>query len=297
MYHDHGDTLAWQYTGSALVNRVETYRRTKASQWSSHSRDLLENIRRFYNNSMLDADKQAAINLFLGVDPSPPAYPANRPHYRQWYNPKHLEEPQHRVLEPTNDVFKEYYKPHILSQLDRLYAYTMNSTSRLHRARPHELVSPFESRLPSEMSDGPPVGPPRRVARRWLNAPEPTTQTQGVDDGAPRDPPHAIETLVRNLVEPPMADIEQRAQEYDWYTHYHADELISSRTIAEEKDLQLYIKAAQLAYGDDVEQVLDGEGGTPSWTMVYPEGREERGEEMVVVSKGNAQLYEKWLEA
>ncbi|TFY57215.1 hypothetical protein EVG20_g8632 [Dentipellis fragilis] len=26
MYHDHGDTLAMQYTGSALVNRVETYR-------------------------------------------------------------------------------------------------------------------------------------------------------------------------------------------------------------------------------------------------------------------------------
>lgn len=33
--------LAWQYTGSALVNRVDTYRRVKAAQWSSHSRDLL----------------------------------------------------------------------------------------------------------------------------------------------------------------------------------------------------------------------------------------------------------------
>lgn len=65
-YSDILLALAWQYTGSALVNRVETYRRTKAGgQWSSHSRDLLENIRRFYNNSMLDADKQAAINLFV----------------------------------------------------------------------------------------------------------------------------------------------------------------------------------------------------------------------------------------
>jgi hypothetical protein len=69
--------LAWQYTGSALVNRVETYRRTKAGgQWSSHSRDLLENIRRFYNNSMLDADKQAAINLFVSILASDPAYAA-----------------------------------------------------------------------------------------------------------------------------------------------------------------------------------------------------------------------------
>ncbi|KAF5343594.1 hypothetical protein D9757_013690 [Collybiopsis confluens] len=65
MYHDHGDTIALQYTGSALVNRVETYR--GMPHWNSHSRDIIENIRRFYTNSMLDADKQAAINLFLGI--------------------------------------------------------------------------------------------------------------------------------------------------------------------------------------------------------------------------------------
>ena len=69
--------LAYQYTGSAVVNR-DTYRPTKATQWTSHSRDLAreltrqdqqlttENIRRYFNNSILDADKQAAINLFVG---------------------------------------------------------------------------------------------------------------------------------------------------------------------------------------------------------------------------------------
>ncbi|KAF9511296.1 hypothetical protein BS47DRAFT_1395206 [Hydnum rufescens UP504] len=67
MYHDHGDSgallpwfspaftdmwdpdhsaIALQYTGSALVNRVETYRRMP--HWNSHSRDMIENIRRFY---------------------------------------------------------------------------------------------------------------------------------------------------------------------------------------------------------------------------------------------------------
>jgi hypothetical protein len=51
MYHDHGDTIALQYTGSALVNRVETYRRMP--HWNSHSRDIIENIRRFYTNSLL----------------------------------------------------------------------------------------------------------------------------------------------------------------------------------------------------------------------------------------------------
>ena len=69
MYHDHGDSeyfeseasrpreltsclgLALQYTGSALVNRVETYRRMP--HWNSHSRDIIENMRRFYTNNML----------------------------------------------------------------------------------------------------------------------------------------------------------------------------------------------------------------------------------------------------
>jgi hypothetical protein len=57
--------IALQYTGSALVNRVETYRRMP--HWNSHSRDIIENLKRFYVNSMLDADKQLAINIFLGI--------------------------------------------------------------------------------------------------------------------------------------------------------------------------------------------------------------------------------------
>lgn len=43
--------IALQYTGSALVNRVENYRRMP--HWNSHSRDIIENLRRFYTNSML----------------------------------------------------------------------------------------------------------------------------------------------------------------------------------------------------------------------------------------------------
>lgn len=47
----HTVAIALQYTGSALVNRVETYRRMP--HWNSHSRDIIENIRRFYTNSLL----------------------------------------------------------------------------------------------------------------------------------------------------------------------------------------------------------------------------------------------------
>lgn len=54
--------IALQYTGSALVNRVETYRRMP--HWNSHSRDMIENIRRFYANSMLGKTCSYDFNYF-----------------------------------------------------------------------------------------------------------------------------------------------------------------------------------------------------------------------------------------
>jgi hypothetical protein len=152
MYHDHGDTLAWQYTGSALVNRMDTYRRTKSRQWSSHSRDLLENVRRYYTNSLLDADKQAAMDLFLGVTGEVRKQPPTRLHYQHWFDPANLEKPQSAPSLITSgeegkehvddteeisdspvlpyDIWVDYYKPHLLSQFQRLYTFTMNSTSK-----------------------------------------------------------------------------------------------------------------------------------------------------------------------
>ncbi|KAH9818668.1 SacI homology domain-containing protein [Melampsora americana] len=67
MYHDLGDTIALQYGGSHLVNTLQTYRKT-GNQYKSHARDTLEGLKRFYANSFADADKQAAINLFLGIE-------------------------------------------------------------------------------------------------------------------------------------------------------------------------------------------------------------------------------------
>ncbi|GME74459.1 unnamed protein product [[Candida] boidinii] len=64
MFHDHGDTIALQYGGSHLVNTLQTYR--KINQWTSHSRDMIESVKRFYSNSFIDAQRQEAINLFLG---------------------------------------------------------------------------------------------------------------------------------------------------------------------------------------------------------------------------------------
>ena len=171
MYHDHGDTIAMQYGGSHLVNTMETYR--KINQWSSHSRDMLESIRRFYNNSFLDAQRQDAINLFLGFydtstahatlpdgkvlnlwdlenderlhhNLSPPLEP--HVHYRKWYRQKVLQEcGRHQldaiVLRSQSDrlamsdrrYWDEYYKPNVLSTVNKIFAYGMNSTALFSR--------------------------------------------------------------------------------------------------------------------------------------------------------------------
>lgn len=64
IFHDHGDTIAVQYGGSNLVNTMDSYRRI--NQWSSHTRDILNSIKRIYSNSFMDLIRQEAINLFLG---------------------------------------------------------------------------------------------------------------------------------------------------------------------------------------------------------------------------------------
>ncbi|RKP11457.1 SacI homology domain-containing protein, partial [Piptocephalis cylindrospora] len=64
MYQDHGHTLAMQYGGSNLVNDLKSYR--KIVEWTSHSRELIQLMKRYWRNQFNDTEKQAAMNLFLG---------------------------------------------------------------------------------------------------------------------------------------------------------------------------------------------------------------------------------------
>lgn len=64
MYQDHGHTLAMQYGGSNLVNDLKSYR--KIIEWTSHSRELIQLMKRYWRNQFNDTEKQAAMNLFLG---------------------------------------------------------------------------------------------------------------------------------------------------------------------------------------------------------------------------------------
>jgi hypothetical protein len=64
----------FRYGGSQLVNRIQTYR--KSSPWTSHTRDILNTVARYYSNSFTDAEKQDAMNVFLGIFVPRPGEPA-----------------------------------------------------------------------------------------------------------------------------------------------------------------------------------------------------------------------------
>ncbi|CAJ0636889.1 7190_t:CDS:10 [Entrophospora sp. SA101] len=167
MYHDHGDTIAFQYGGSNLVNTIDSYR--KINQWTSHSRDLIENLRRFYSNSFQDRDKQDAMNLFLGHYPQrdqdlpalwdltndyklhfmdPPRFRRARRSYINWWTNDALNQKdgQHdiaryqvvsrlsRQFDEEEDSDKgywiEYYGPRSITSFEKLFAFTMNSTTK-----------------------------------------------------------------------------------------------------------------------------------------------------------------------
>lgn len=181
MWHDHGDNIAIQYGGSHLVNTMATYR--KINQWTSHSRDMVESFKRYYNNSFLDAQRQEAYNLFLGnyifsqgqpmlwdlptdyyLHHADPRLWANKkkPNYIKWYTEENLRErdmpvppaPPKEPLSRYDDYWLEYYRPLAVSTFSKIFSYKMNSTLRYLPFRPTSTddynLSPFVPRISHE---------------------------------------------------------------------------------------------------------------------------------------------------
>ncbi|WZZ08496.1 hypothetical protein YC2023_094417 [Brassica napus] len=65
VYETMGDALALQYGGSTAHNKIFCERR---GQWkaATQSQELFRTLQRYYSNAYMDAEKQDAINLFLG---------------------------------------------------------------------------------------------------------------------------------------------------------------------------------------------------------------------------------------
>ncbi|KAL8719307.1 MAG: hypothetical protein Q9225_003671 [Loekoesia sp. 1 TL-2023] len=205
MYHAHGDMIAIQYGGSHLVNTMATYR--KVNQWSSHSRDMVESFKRYYNNSFLDRQRQEAYNLFLGnyifVQGQPMLWDLatdyylhhadprtwserTRRNYVQWFNPDHLEDRRmphdthstadlaDRPLGFFDEYWIEYYRPLYLSSFLKMFPYRANSLRKYP--------------IPKESQDG--------VTDSILSLPRPTTEHEPQEKGGSKksatiaDPPN-----------------------------------------------------------------------------------------------------------
>ena len=140
---------------------METYR--KINQWTSHSRDMVESFKRYYNNSFLDKQRQEAYNLFLGnykfVQGQPMLWDLStdyylhhadprlwsekaRKSYITWFTPGNLEsrelphatQPQGALAGKSlaffDDYWLEYYRPLAVSSFAKVLSYKMNSTFR-----------------------------------------------------------------------------------------------------------------------------------------------------------------------
>jgi phosphatidylinositol 3,5-bisphosphate 5-phosphatase len=210
MFHDHGDTIAVQYGGSQLVNTMETYR--KINQWTSHSRDMVESFKRYYNNSFLDGQRQEAYNLFLGnyifaqgqpmlwdlatdyylhhADPRAWSNKIRRS-YINWYTPSFLEKRKlpkyvdplgvtaNKPLGYFDDYWLEYYKPLAVSSLLKIFSYMdkMNSTLRYIPFRSTQEgrydLSPFKVRTEADQDV-----PDKKKARKGVTIVDPSEEQQ-----------------------------------------------------------------------------------------------------------------------
>ena len=156
MFKDLGDIVALQYGGSQLVNTVDTYRHT--NDWQTHSRDLIEGIKRYYSNSFTDVDKQNSINLFLGyfqpkqqnrhiwdmssdkslhytTNNSPQLYKSSSFMQSNDYSEKLFNFNAQRQ-------FEAFYKGNKFTTLQKHFLYNQVGTDRLNQLPRH--VSPFE---------------------------------------------------------------------------------------------------------------------------------------------------------
>ncbi len=245
MWHDHGDTIAIQYGGSHLVNTMSTYR--KINQWTSHSRDMVESFKRYYNNSFMDAQRQETYNLFLGnyvfaqgqpmlwdlttdyyLHHSDPRsmFGKRRPSYRHWFTDEHLISPQippslwprtlrDRPVAYFDDYWIEYYRPLTISSFRKLFSFKMHSNLRYipltSTSGGKYDLSPFKVRSANE-SDGEGGHDKRKGVK--IVAPSDDTSTVGggtsADGGVDSAPVSAIEPAPKPNTLGPWLDAQQQ---------------------------------------------------------------------------------------
>ena len=115
--------------------RIKTYR--KQSPWTSKGNDIMQTMKRYYSNTMSDAEKQNTINLFLGVFQPGPGQPPiwEREHNSDYYL-HHLPQPRVEALPLT-----QWWSPALLPHLPRC------SSPSSSPSRPKQLMTKGCSQL------------------------------------------------------------------------------------------------------------------------------------------------------
>lgn len=173
----------------------------------------------------------------------------------------------------------------------------MTSTLKFTTTRTKNgVLSPFETL--SALGAGP-ASPTsrtpetRRTARRFAHTGSPTKpgDSPPTPTEIEAELPSAVQSLVNTLLDPP--DLEQRIRDYDYYMHYHTIDLLSDSSTAEPQDLQRYVRAAQLAAGQEVTEPSAETPGTMSAAAALQEGTERY--EQYEPPKASVTYYENWL--
>jgi len=165
---------------------------------------MVESFKRYYHNSFLDKQRQEAYNLFLGnyifaqgqpmlwdlstdyylhhADPRA-WFARERRSYKNWFTPEYLsgsQTPGTTQLQGTlagkhlsflDEWWTEYYRPHQLSQYQKLLPLKMRSTNKDEAIKdPNDVKSPFRSRDGHDNNS-----PGKAVSKNGMTLANPTT--------------------------------------------------------------------------------------------------------------------------
>ncbi|BES98687.1 SacI homology domain [Nesidiocoris tenuis] len=185
LYEDHGDTLALQYGGSQLVHRIKTYRKT--APWTSQGNDIMQTLSRYYSNTFSDAEKQHAMNLFLGLfkpyendipiwetmsdfylhNPSSRKIPRllrERLPITQWWGEEEVDNMslavrcRNAIVTPLTskspvDAYSDFHRPHEYTYLSTVFTFNMCHTIRDFAPPNVSDLSPFTVRSSRRRED------------------------------------------------------------------------------------------------------------------------------------------------
>ncbi|CAE6359255.1 unnamed protein product [Rhizoctonia solani] len=230
--------------------------------------DAVNMLTEMYHDHGDNADKQASIDVFLGIrSDCKPSTPPERRAYQQWFHPENLDPvfvPEQcssalcEFAQTRADFWDEYYRPKLFTSLQKHFAFSMSSSSKLtgDKKLSEPECSPFIPRIVA-----PSMQPPKLMqgVRRWMGQgpskrkPNPITippKTQPAEDPRETLDPHSVETMVARALSPVVSVDEEK--EYQRYIEQHSDLMDTAGSVEQidQKDYSLYLHEVRIGHGE-----------------------------------------------